>query len=341
MKAIPFRGRAGVTLTELLVSMGILTFLMLILSSATESAGRAWRDGQARTDTYQSARTALELMARELSAAVIDTRMQFVIGPSTTVSNVIRKTDPELAEKFASESPILLWMAPLGEDGGLRCVGYYLHHDTVKQFYRLKRIYIAPPTAERDSPFFPRIFNLRNARDITLRTSPVNALWFTRSWTARAFDEEDPQNEDAVVSSAADGVIAFWARPIDLLGNPIPLLSAAANHPKSPLYYNSASYFQVATSKPFEEGSSFKYLAETRQSMKGNRLPAAIDLAVVTLDSKQISRGVKIPEQLNLFDQSGALDLEESRKEYEKNLQGAGIYTARAFSTRARLINGN
>jgi Tfp pilus assembly protein PilW len=112
MKAIPFRGQAGVTLTELLVSMGILTFLMLILSSATESAGRAWRDGQARTDTYQSARTALELMARELSSAVIDTRMQFVIGPSTTVSNVVRKTDPELAEKFASESPILLWMAP-------------------------------------------------------------------------------------------------------------------------------------------------------------------------------------------------------------------------------------
>jgi hypothetical protein len=52
--------------------------------------------------------------------------------------------------------------------------------------------------------------------------------------------------------------------------------------------------------------------------MKGNRLPAAIDLAVVTLDSKQISRGVKIPEQLNLFDQSGALDLEESRKAIRK-----------------------
>jgi type II secretory pathway pseudopilin PulG len=341
MKTISSRGRAGITLTELLVAMGILTFLMLILSSATESAGRAWRDGQARTDTYQSARTALELMARELSSAVVDTRMQFVIGPSTTISNVVRKTNPELSEKFATESPVALWMAPLGEGGSLRCVGYYLHHDPVKNFYRLKRIYISPPTSGKESPFFPRMVNLRNAKDTTLRTSPINALWFTRSWTDKAFDEEDPQNEDVVVSSAADGVIAFWIQPLDLLDRPIPLLTNAANHPKSPLFYNSAAYFQAATTRPFDDGTSFSYLAETRQSMKGNRLPAAVHLAVVTLDSKQIARGVKIPEQLNVFDQSGALDLEESLRQYEKNLQDAELHTARTFTTRVRLINGN
>ncbi|HET6409008.1 MAG TPA: prepilin-type N-terminal cleavage/methylation domain-containing protein [Chthoniobacteraceae bacterium] len=341
MKSTDSRRHAGITLTELLVSMGILTFLMLILSSATESAGRAWRDGQARTDTYQSARSALELMARELSSAVVDTRMQFVIGPSTMISNVVRKTSPELADKFSEGAPIALWMAPLGEDGSLRCVGYYVHRDPVKRFYRLKRLLIGPPTSERDSPFFPRMLNLRNAKDVTLRTSPINAQWFTRSWTSQAFDDEDPLNEDVVVSAAADGVIALWLQPVDLLGNPVPSLASASNHPKSSLYYNSAAYFQAATTTPFEDGTSFRYLAETRQSMKGNRLPAFMDIAVITLDGKEIARGDNIPEQLNVFDKSGTLDLEASRREYERNLQDAGIRTARAFTTRARLINGN
>jgi hypothetical protein len=333
--------RSGLTLTELLVSMGLLTFLMLVLSSVTESAGKAWREGQARTDTYQSARTALELMSRELSSAVVDTRMQFVVGPSKIVSSVVRKSNPELAEKFAPESPVVLWMAPLGEAGTLRCVGYYLHHDPAKHFYRLKRIYIAPSTPERESPFFPTMINALNARDRTLRTSPVDAVWFTRSWNAKAFEEEDPENEAAVVSSAADGVIAFWIQPIDLLGNPIPTVAGATHHPKSQLFYNSAAFFQAATSQPFEDGRSFVYLAETLQSMKANRLPAAVDLTVVTLDNARIVRGVTIPEQVNIYDQSGALDLESSRTTFEKKLQGAGIYTSRVFSTRARLVNGN
>lgn len=339
----PIKSRwfAGFTLTELLVSMVILTFLLLILSSATESAGRAWRDGQARTDSYHTGRSALELIGRELSSAVVDTRMQFVVGPSTTISNVVRKTSPELAEKFAKEAPIALWMAPLGEDGSLRCVGYYLHRDPEKHFYRLKRIQIAPPSDEKESPFFPKMLNLRNAKDITLRTNPTDAQWFTRSWKAQAFDDEDPENEDVVVSSAADGVIALWIRAIDVLGQPIPLLSTATNHPKSALYYNSAAYFQVATSTPFEDGTSFKYLTETKQSMKGNRLPAFVDITIVTLDGKTISRGFKIPEQINELDKNGALDLERSVADYENRLLDTGIRNARTFTTRARLINGN
>lgn len=335
------RSRAALTLTELLVSMGLLTFLMLILSSGTDSASRAWRDGQARTDTFQSARTALELMARELNVAVVDTRMQFVIGPSTVLSTIVKKTDRELAEKIVPETPVMLWMAPLGEDGSLRCVGYYLHHDPKNRFYRLKRIYIAPPQPEKESPYFPRTFNLSNAKDRTLRTSAVDALWFTRSWNAQAFDEQNPDNDDAIVSSAADGVIAFWVQPLDLIGNPIPLVSKSAVHPGTQLFYNSAAYFQVATTRPFENGRSFDYLAETAQSMKANRLPAAMELTVVTLDARRIARGVVIPEQTNVYDAAGALDIAASREGFQTALVANGINTARIFTTRTRLANGN
>src|SRR3954451_24879323 len=95
---------------------------MLILAGVTEAAGRAWREGQSRTETFQNARTALEIVARELTPAVVDTRMQFVVGPGSILTRAG-------AKHVAPDTPMLLWMAPVGEDGGLRCVGYYLYRD--------------------------------------------------------------------------------------------------------------------------------------------------------------------------------------------------------------------
>jgi prepilin-type N-terminal cleavage/methylation domain-containing protein len=340
------RQTSGFTLVEMLASVSLLAALLLVLSAVTESASRAWREGQSRTDTFQSARTALELMARELAPAVVDTRMQFVVAPSSTLSNIVANKNATLAGQFATESPALLWMAPLGDNGDLRCVGYYLHRDPARKFYRLKRIFIAPPTNPGDASYFPRMVNLSAARDKTLWTSATDATWFTRSWDADAFDEDnfDPNNPSAskaVVSSAADGVIALWVECRDLLGNPVPLLSKAANHPKSALFYNSAAFFQFATTKPFDNGSSTMYLAQTAQSMKANRVPAAVDLTIVTIDSAQLARGVTIPDQINLYDGTGALDVAASLKAFEDKLAQNKIYTARSFTTRARLNSGS
>ena len=169
--------------------------------------------------------------------------------------------------------------------------------------------------------------------------NPVNASWFTRNWDAAAFDDEDPNNANVVVSSVADGVIAFWIQPLDLIGNPVALLSKAANHPKSALYYNSAAYFQMATTTPFEKGSLI-YLAETAQSLKANRVPAAVELAIITIDSTVLAQGAEIPQQTNVYDSSGALDVAASIKAFEDALSQRRIHSARVFSTRAQLING-
>jgi prepilin-type N-terminal cleavage/methylation domain-containing protein len=320
---------AGFTLVELLVSLALLTFLMLVLGSVTESASRAWRDGQNRTETFQSARTSLEIVARELSPAVVDTRMQFVLAPSTILSAAG-------AKNVAPQSPALLWMAPLGENGSLRCVGYYLYRDEAKQFYRLKRIFIAPA-----SRYFPIMVNKSNPRDATLRTSPVHAEWFTRTWNGDAFDEENPDNVEAVVSAASDGVVAFWVQCLDSLGRPIPGLNRSTVHPASSLHFNSAAYFQAATSTPFEAGVSFRYLAASPQAMKANRVPAAVDLTVVTIDSRLLIRGVIVPEQVNVYDEAGALDLEASTRQFDAALRKNGIHSARTFSTRTKLVNGS
>ena len=323
------------TLIELLVSIALLSLLLLILAAVTESASRAWREGQSRTETYQSARTALEIMARELTPAVVDTRMQFVVAPGSLLTKAG-------AQHVAPDSPVMLWMAPLGEEGGLRCVGYYLFRDEARKFYRLKRLYIAPTDVNgKEAKYFPRMINLNDPRDPKLRTNAVDADWFTRRWDASAFDEEDPNNDETVVSSAADGVIAFWVQTLDVLGNPVPLLSKASQHPPSSLAYNSAAYFQVATTVPFENDRSFVYLAKTAQTMKANRVPAAVDLTVITLDHALLARGVQVPQQTNVLDANGALDVEASLREFETRLRESRIYNARTFTTRAKLVNGS
>ena len=40
------------------------------------------------------------------------------------------------------------------------------------------------------------------------------------------------------ISTAADGVLAFWVQCYDILGNPVPWLSNVENHPKSEMIYN-------------------------------------------------------------------------------------------------------
>ncbi len=314
---------SGFSLIELMVSVALLAVLLLILEKVTDSVMRAWREGQARTDGFQSARTALEVMSRELSPAVVDTRLQFVVAPGTLLK---AKGAPDVAP----EAP------------DLRCVGYYLAQDPIRKFYRLKRISIGPLGIDgKDSPYFPGTVATNHPGEKEPRSSPIDANWFTDKWDDAAFDEEDPENEVAVVSSAADGVIGFWVQCRDVLGRPIALLSNAANHPKSELFYNSAAYFQVATTTPFENGESFIYLAETLQSMKANRVPASVELTIVTLDSAILNRGVTIPAQSNLFDPAGALDLDASVHKFQSELRQNHIYTARTFTTRAKLVNGS
>lgn len=330
----------GFSLIELLLSISLLAILLIVLTSFTDAAHRAWRDGQNRTETFQSARTTLELMAREITPAVVDTRTQFVIAPGALLS-------ASGARNVAPESPTVLWLAPLGPKGDLRCVGYYLYRDEVRGFHRLKRIFITPtvpsPTGsgtEQPSPYFPKMINLSNPRDPKLRTSAVDADWFTRNWNDRAFDEEDPNNSDVVVSTAADNVVAFWVQPLDLLGRPIPTVKDDPNHPASQLLYNSAAYFQVATTTGFDSGKSFNYLTQTAQSMKGNRVPAAVDITVVTLDSAVLDQRPTLPVQRNVYE-SRVLNVEKSVRQFEEDLRTLNIHAVRTFTTRAKLINGN
>ncbi|MEM7144280.1 MAG: prepilin-type N-terminal cleavage/methylation domain-containing protein [Verrucomicrobiota bacterium] len=324
----------GFSLIELLVAIAVLSIMLLMLAEMTGTVADTWAKGEARIESYQSARAALELMTREMTPAVVDTRTQFVVMAGEDLVDVG-------AVNVSPNSPVILWMAPLGEQGDLRCVGYFLYRDDERQFYRLKRMYIKP---DNEDDYFPLKQQVGDARrgERDYSTSPKDASWFLTNWDAPAFDEEDPGNDRVVVSTAADGVIAFWVQPLDLLGNPIPWVSESTPpHPSSELIYNSSGFFTMATSVPFEDGSSTKYLAEDFNVMRAIRVPAAVDVTVVTLDQRLLARRPSLPIQENILDSNGALDLAESVRLYNLALKAEGIQEARTFTTRVKLLNGS
>ena len=336
----PGRKDAGLSLIELMVAFVIFAGLMVILVGAVEPVSRTWVESERKVLSYQRARGALELLTRELTPAVVDTRMQFAVVPGTMLEEVG-------APSVVEDSPVILWMAPLGRYGDLRCVGYYLFRDEDRQLFRLKRIFVKPTVEDqKENPYFPTVGNSENIEDLkkeslSMRTSPVEPNWFLDQWDAKACDEEDAYNKDAIVSTAADGVLAFWIQCYDILGNPVPWLSKVKNHPKSEMVYNSAAYFNQANVEPFEDGSTTVFLKETRYAMKANRLPAEIEITIVTLDDDVSIQGIEIPPMKTVLTSSGALDLEVSVRSFQDALKENGILRSRTFSTRVKLLGGS
>ena len=71
-------GRAparGFSLLEILIAIAILSIMIVFLGGMTSTVSRTWTNSEKRVETYQAARGALEIMTREMTPAVVDTRM--------------------------------------------------------------------------------------------------------------------------------------------------------------------------------------------------------------------------------------------------------------------------
>ncbi|MEO0414669.1 MAG: hypothetical protein AAF226_06925 [Verrucomicrobiota bacterium] len=317
----------GYTLVELLASMVVFSGLIVLLLSAVSAISSVYMRSDNRSKSAESGRAAIELMARELAPAIVDTRMQFVIMP-------VENLPAQDVVQGAKSAPVILWMAPLGPLGEMRCVGYYLKRDQENRLFQLKRIYIKP---DNDS-YFPRMANAEKALDTSLRTSPVNADWFIKNWDETAFDEEG--EGEHIATTMENGIVALVVSAIDSMGNPIPHASRSKNHPQSNLWFNSAGYFHMAQGQRFDDDSSFVYLGAGDYVMKANRLPAAIDIALVMLGRDELSRLKSVPEMELQFAGEGAVDIEETLKVYLSALSDTGASQSVVVKTRVNLTNG-
>lgn len=318
------------SILEMLVAVSVFSGLLLLLSSVVAVVTDAWVKSEQTIQTNQRARAALELFTREVTPAVVDTRMQFIVAPGEDL-------DVVSAHNIAPNSPAAFWMAPLGTGGELRCVGYYLYRNEELKHFRLKRIYIRE---NNEDGYFPKLVDLANARNVGMRTDPVTSKWFTANWEKEAFDDNSAGNQKVIVSTVADGVIAFWVQCLDLLGNPIPLVSESENHPRSDLLFNSAAYFHMATSTPFDNGDSFVYLAKSPFVMKAHRLPAEMEITIVTIGDVVLDRDYSIPRMENVINENGSLNISKSVHLFFEKLKTVGIKDAEVYTTRVKLSNG-
>jgi uncharacterized protein (TIGR02599 family) len=78
MKAhFPAAKSRGFTLLELLVSMAILAILMLVCTSAVDQTQKTWVYARSKVEQFREARTAFELITRNLSQATLNTYLDY------------------------------------------------------------------------------------------------------------------------------------------------------------------------------------------------------------------------------------------------------------------------
>lgn len=87
--------KKGFTLTEVLVAVAILAIAVAAIYTSFKGGLTSWTKGTERMERYQIARVALDMISREISAAIIYTNNEFFYGISNYVNFVapVREAD--------------------------------------------------------------------------------------------------------------------------------------------------------------------------------------------------------------------------------------------------------
>jgi type II secretory pathway pseudopilin PulG len=146
MKSCNFHGQQkfGFTLFELLIAVGILAFLILVLTQILSATQAIWRDSEARTDPFRDARAAIELISRELSISVVDEK-----APVLAFGNIYSQPSDPDGPTHNQQVYALLPMKnvtgsnPSVNNSDICAIGFYCSWDAVKRAYVLRRHYFA------------------------------------------------------------------------------------------------------------------------------------------------------------------------------------------------------
>ena len=301
-------GLRSFTLIEVLVSITIMVLVVILFASVLGGVNRAWLRGEQQVETYQNGRAILELIVRELAQAQISSRLQFIDSPNIS---------PICPNQAACSS--LFWQGPLlsSTNGNMCEVGYYLtRQDPTPSsvgIYELNRFFIGPAAG----PTY-LISNLSYAPTST------GAPWLT-SLTLSQFA--------AASTVVSDGVLAFWVRCIDQNGYAIPWMTSTVK-------FNSAGYFEPAQPGTVpatnQVGVYPPWTSNTTE--QANQLPAAVEITIVTVDSKTLARKPVIPN-LASYQPANENDIQNQVNRFNAALLANNVQAARTFFTRVDLVN--
>lgn len=225
-------GRRGFTLVEILVSMGVLSILLLISAQVIGQVQTTWTSSTARTTQFREARTAFDILTRNLSQATLNTYidyntnylqdaaavataapdsyqrnsdLRFVCGPSASLIGGSNTLMPGHAIFF--QAPLGVVHAPefAGLDRLLCGRGYFVQFSSDESFrpgflppghlrYRYRLMEFSPP-AERNEIY----------------SSPTASGWFAAA--GDAVSESETAIERSLTRPVADNILTLIISP--------------------------------------------------------------------------------------------------------------------------------
>ena len=277
--------RRAFTLVELLVSMVVLSIIVAAIAGLSNSTAQIWSGGERTVENNQTGRAMLEIIARELSQAVVSSRLPFVQNPTMP-------TDANQRTSNGITADSIFWVAPLSStnSGNLCEIGYYLTNT-----FELKRFFVPPSDAANykvltatPTDYTPRPTGSGGANGHDHASA---ALWVTDFITAK-----DSSNR-LVSNTVASGVLNLFIRCLDINGDPIPWLDTSLKYnsaePMCPATPGQRNTFAPNLSNP----SSFAYtyynagsITDTQNTIPANLLPYAVEVTLVTVDLKTLRR---------------------------------------------------
>ncbi len=298
------------TILELLTAMAIFCLMGVALVSIAGQAGNIWKTGEGQNQRRANGRALLQNIARELQQAALPVGLPARQGATANQANLQLLANISTNPSNNTEIPPALlnphgifWQAPIARStssGDLACVGYFVKWDTsgATPKAQLCRYFVDPSDTAN------YLVYEQNG------TVPVN--WLSNIGTVAPSTASDLQGW------FADHVIAFWVRCLDEYGQPIT---------------------RAADGSSLGNGYGF----DSRQGYRDSQgkmhpapaLPAAIDLAMVTLDQQTASH-LKAPITASVgtpdtFPQNIANFVNQLPDEIKKGAQ--------VFSTRVHLQN--
>ncbi len=314
------------TLVEALVSMAIIAMLLIILMSMTNQVTTVWRYTSGKIDQFQKGREAFESMTRGLSAATLNTyldyndptaptayirqsELRFLSGPTNLVAGT-----PPAGKSWFTHS--VFFQAPLGvaEPGSAQLAGLYSLLNTRGYF-----VEFGDDLSSRPNILTPAMIPARHRFRLYEMIQPSSGLTIY-NYTSGLDANNKPKNEsyvgkewftDALTRTGTD-------RPVHILAeNVIALVLlprlASAEDPTgtglSPKYvYDSTIKGADPKFNPNGADPKFNY---------SNQLPPIIQVTMVVIDensAKRLEQGAAIPPALNMD------DLFKDADQYQDNL---------------------
>lgn len=337
LQPTPAPRRSAFTIVEVLVAIAMLSFLIILLSSLVDGVSRAWTSGDRQAETFQNGRAILDLISRDLSQAVISPRLQFIQDPGS-LNNLLTNSTIQVANSDAIFFQTVSSGDPLSN---IAEVGYYLtdrSDSSGNHYFELKRFFV-PPT---DPTKLPGQVQPNPAFHINDSPSPViyntAATSIMPSWinlNGTTFSGSTQKDFEYFSNTVSSGVVALWLRPLDGNGDPIAWLSSADGQ-TNPIKFNSTAHFQPSNpASTTTTATSLKYTSPTTTA-QANLLPSAVEITVITLDSRAFARKPVIPPMPAAF---GPDDIPGNISAMNASFFTQKVTSARTFSTTVALRN--